>query len=86
MAPEVPAFCAFDLVSLSPFANHGGNGQKPPALARNIPVLQSLSAETSSITTAARWSQSCDDEVNLRQAVNYKSANRPFGSFVRRRI
>jgi hypothetical protein len=53
--PEIPAFRAFDFVSKLPISqSQGQNGGKSPALTAEIPVLQRLSAETGSITTAAR--------------------------------
>jgi hypothetical protein len=59
--PKIPAFCAFTLVSgLSLCPPRGENRRKSPAVSANIPVLWRLSAETSSITTAARpWHCAC---------------------------
>jgi hypothetical protein len=57
--PEIRAFRAFDLVfGLRVCRSRGGNRRKSPALSANIPVLRRLSAETGSITTAARGRQS----------------------------
>jgi hypothetical protein len=54
-APEIRAFLAFDFVSRLPISqSRERNGRKSPALSAKIPVLQRLSAETSSIGTAAR--------------------------------
>jgi hypothetical protein len=55
----MPAFRAFDIVSSLP--NHrspGANWRKSPAQPAIIPVFQRLQAETGSITTTARTSQS----------------------------
>jgi hypothetical protein len=59
--PEIRAFRVFDSVSLlSVQRSLSGNRLKSPALSRNIPVLQRLSAETGLITTAGRCgSRSC---------------------------
>lgn len=54
--PEFRAFPAFAFVSGPPVCrSQGGNRRKSPAPSANIPVLRRLSAETGSITTAARW-------------------------------
>lgn len=53
--PEIRAFRAFDLVYRLPHSQSPGrNSGKSPAHSREIPVLWRLSAETGSITTAAR--------------------------------
>jgi hypothetical protein len=53
--PEIPAFRAFDFVSRLPISkSRERNCRKSPALSAEIPVLQRFSAETRSITTAAR--------------------------------
>jgi hypothetical protein len=59
--PEIRTFRVFDSVSLlSVQRSLSGNRLKSPALSRNIPVLQRLSAETGLITTAGRCgSRSC---------------------------
>jgi len=57
--PEIRAFRAFDLVSRLPLSESlGRNGGKSPAYSGKIPILRRLLAETGSITTAARRSQS----------------------------
>jgi len=57
--PEIPAFRVFDFVSRLPISQSWErNCRKSPALSAEIPVLRRLSAETGSITTAARWTQS----------------------------
>jgi hypothetical protein len=64
--PEIPAFRVFDFVSsLGVRRSRGGNRRKSPAMAADIPVLQRLSAETGSITTAARPPQ-CNSRIELR--------------------
>ena len=53
--PEIRAFRAFAFVSGVPVCRGGGgNRRKSPAFSANIPVLESLWAETGLITTAAR--------------------------------
>jgi len=61
--PEIRAFRAFGFVSgLLVRLTWGGNRRKSPASSGNIPVLRRLSAETGSITTAARWRQFNDHQ------------------------
>ena len=75
--PEIPAFRAFDFVSGLPISqSRERNCRKSPALSAEIPVLQRFSAETGSITTAARGPQYQPSSKGKRQRSPLPPAHR----------